>query len=74
MRSIRMTLSLIALPLALGLILALNIYAQEPVRETGEEEGGGELSGLGLVDPPPAGYSVLYMFTGVANDSTDNDQ
>ncbi|MEW5957249.1 MAG: hypothetical protein AB1801_05975 [Chloroflexota bacterium] len=63
------------LAFTLGLILTLAIaYAQGAVKETGEEEGGGELSGLGLVDPPPAGYSVLYMFTGVANDSTDNDQ
>ncbi|MCK6626940.1 MAG: hypothetical protein L6R45_17415 [Anaerolineae bacterium] len=65
----------LTLTLSLGLILTLAIaYAQGLEREPGEEESGGTISVLGVANPPPAGYSVLYMFTGVANDDTDNDK
>jgi hypothetical protein len=61
----------LTLALSLGLILTLALaYAQEPTREPREEGAGGEIGGLGLADPPPLpGFSVLYMFTGVANDN-----
>lgn len=72
----KMKLSItLILGLTLGLILMLAIVnAQGGSREGGEEEAEGNISGLGVADPPPSGYSVLYMFTGVANDTTDNDQ
>lgn len=58
------------LALSLGLILTLAIaYAQGPTAEPAEEEPRGELNELGLADPPPAGFSVLYMFTGANNDN-----
>lgn len=61
--------------LTLGLILTLALaYAQGPERETSEEEAGSDIGGLGLGDPPPPDYSVLYMFTGVANDNTGQNQ
>jgi hypothetical protein len=69
MRRIKIVTGLIALFVVLGLPLAL-AYAQEPTREPREEGAGGEIGGLGLADPPPLpGFSVLYMFTGVANDN-----
>ena len=62
---------LITLLLLFGLVLALGASAQEP--EEGEEayemEANGGVGGMGLADPPTAGYSVLYMFTGVGNDN-----
>ena len=48
--------------LVVGLALALVVYAQGPQGDEGEEPGG--IGGLGLADPPPAGFTVLYMFTG----------
>lgn len=69
---------ILALSLVLLLVLALAMvtYAQGP---EGEEEGvrsqeEGGVGGLGLADPPPAGYSVLYMFTGAANDNDGTDR
>ncbi len=60
----------LTLALSLGLILTLALaYAQEPTAEPSEEETGGDIEEMGLADPPPAGFSVLYMFTGVANNS-----
>jgi hypothetical protein len=61
----------LTLALGLGLMLTLAIaYAQEPTAEPREEEPSGEIHGLGLTDPAPTGFSVLYMFTGVHNDTT----
>jgi hypothetical protein len=63
---------MLVLGLVMGLTLsaALGVYAQE--RGEGEREAGsqGEVGGEGLNDPPPAGYSVLYIFGGVANRTT----
>jgi hypothetical protein len=70
MRSIKIAVSLSALLLALGLTFVVETNAQEPTAEPREEEPSGEIDGLGLKDPPPTGFSVLYMFTGVANDNT----
>lgn len=55
----------LTLPLVLGLalVLALVTYAQGPEGEEGAV-GEGAVGGQGLADPPPAGYTVLYMFTG----------
>jgi len=54
------TLILSILPLlALGLVMVA--YAQGP----GDDRGGdGGNRGEGLADPPPAGFTVLYTFTG----------
>jgi hypothetical protein len=49
----------ILLLLALGLVMVA--YAQGPGDDR-EEEGG--IGGLGLADPPPEGFTVLYTFTG----------
>jgi hypothetical protein len=63
------------LALLLGLMLSLAmVYAQGPDREVSEEEEGGDINSMGLADPwPLPGYSVLYMFTGVANDDSTPD-
>jgi hypothetical protein len=76
MRSIKVATSLITLVLGLGLglTLVIGVYAQGPGREVSEEETGNDISQMGLADPPSAGFSVLYMFTGVANDNTGEDQ
>ena len=55
----------ILLLLALGLVMVA--YAQGPGDDR-EEEGG--IGGLGLADPPPDGFTVLYTFTG-AKDTQD---
>jgi len=49
----------ILLLLALGLVMVA--YAQGP-GDNREEAGG--IGGLGLADPPPDGFTVLYTFTG----------
>jgi len=68
----------LTLALTMGLILTLALaYAQGSDREVGEEEQdvqAEDVGELGLADPPPPGFSVLYMFSGVANDDTDNDK
>ncbi len=67
----RKLLVTLTLALSLGLMLTLAIaYAQGPTAEPPEEEPSGEIDGLGLADPPPSGFSVLYMFTGVHNDTS----
>jgi hypothetical protein len=68
MQNTRIAIRLVALSLLLllALIPALAGHAQEPGGgRNGEGAGGG---GRGLADPPPAGYTVLYMFTGAADD------
>ncbi len=56
---------ILSILLALALIMVVAVYAQEPApgdeREK-VEEGGKAMNGLS--DPPPAGYTVLYTFTG----------
>lgn len=57
----------LALTMILALVLALAVSAQEPTAEPQESDSGGEISGQGLTDPAPTGFSVLYMFSGVHN-------
>ena len=67
----------LTLVLMLALTAALVAYAQGPEDEEGEAQdlsASGGVGGMTLADPPPAGYSVLYMFTGAANDSTGDDR
>ncbi|HEX9926233.1 MAG TPA: hypothetical protein VGD99_26485 [Anaerolineae bacterium] len=64
--------------LVTGLVLAtvMSVYAQGPEPEEEPETtdvGSQNIGGLGLSDPAPAGLSTLYMFSGVANDDTDQD-
>ena len=54
-----------------GLVLAWGIYAQEPKPERDGPAAQG-LGGQGLADPPPAGYSVLYMFSGARDNQPSN--
>jgi hypothetical protein len=63
----KLVITLIVAVLLLSVfVLALSGHAQEPGGgRNGEGAGGG---GRGLADPPPAGYTVLYMFTGAADD------
>ena len=75
MRTARFPLGLVTILLQLVLSLAVTAYAQEPdegnrVEDVEAQEGFGV---QGLADPPPPGFSVLYMFTGVANDTTTVD-
>ncbi|MFN8456278.1 MAG: hypothetical protein U0401_16685 [Anaerolineae bacterium] len=51
--------------LILVLLVAMVANAQEPY----SSDESGEIGEFGLADPPPAGMSVVYMFTGVANHS-----
>ena len=77
MRVARRYALLITLLLLCGLVLTLVAHAQGPEDEEAAEGGVGASGGVGgmtLADPPPAGYSVLYMFTGAANDSTGDDR
>jgi hypothetical protein len=62
----------LSLALLLALVLAIGGHAQGPGGDEKNEEGG--VGGLGLADPPPAGYTVLYTFTGAtdAQDRTPN--
>ena len=67
------------LSLSLGLVLALVVLTAAQGPEPAETSEGADISaqnvgGLGLADPPPSGLGVLYMFTGVANDSTGDNQ
>jgi hypothetical protein len=59
-------LLILLLGCGLAVSLAFSAYAQ------GEGDGprAAEVGGAGLDDAPPPGYSVLYMFTGVANNTT----
>jgi hypothetical protein len=64
--------------LVMGVVLAtvMIAYAQgpEPTEEPETTDVGAQnVGGLGLSDPPPAGLSTLYMFSGVANDDTGVD-
>jgi len=64
--------------LMVGLVLAtvMIAYAQGPEPEEEPETpdlGAQNIGGLGLSDPAPAGFSTLYMFSGVANDNTPSD-
>jgi hypothetical protein len=71
---VKLTLALtLALVMLLALVLALGANAQEPTAEPQEADSGGEISGQGLTDPAPTGFSVLYMFTGVHNDTSSPD-
>jgi hypothetical protein len=58
----KLIVTLVLASLVLVIVLAMAVYAQGPQGDEGEEPGG--VSGLGLSDPPPAGFTVLYMFTG----------
>ncbi|MCB0166506.1 MAG: hypothetical protein KDI79_19920 [Anaerolineae bacterium] len=58
---------LLTLLLLTTLMLALAAYAQEPLSGA---DGEGVIGELGLADPPSAGLTVQYMFTGVANHPT----
>ena len=51
--------------LLLTLVMALAVYAQGQGDDRNEEDGG--IGGLGLADPPPPGFSVLYTFSGAAD-------
>jgi hypothetical protein len=66
MKNVKIAAGLAALFLALAMAMA--VYAQGPGDERPDE--GGNVGGLGLADPPPAGFNVLYTFTGVRNDTT----
>ena len=61
-KKLAVTLALTSV-LLLASLLALTAYAQEPPMI----DESGQIGELGLADPPPAGFSVLYMFSGVAN-------
>jgi hypothetical protein len=73
MKIIKLTACLVSLLLALGLFLAFDALAQEPTAEPPEAETPVEIGGLGLANPPPAGFSVLYMFTGASNDNDNTN-
>ena len=49
----------------LTLVMALAVYAQGQGDDRSDEDGG--IGGLGLADPPPPGFSVLYTFSGAAD-------
>lgn len=53
----------LAAVLILVLLVAMVANAQEPY----SSEESGEIGEFGLSDPPPAGMSVLYMFTSAAS-------
>ena len=61
----------LSLALLLALVLVMGGQAQGPGGDEKNEEGG--VGGLGLADPPPAGYTVLYMFTGARDDYAELD-
>lgn len=73
MKSIKIIACLTGLLLMLGLVLALEVLAQEPTAEPPEAETPVEINDLGLANPPPAGFSVLYIFTGANNDSDSSN-
>jgi hypothetical protein len=67
---------LLFLVVGVALATVMITYAQgpEPTEEPETTDGGAQnIGGLGLSDPPPAGLSTLYMFSGVANDDTGPD-
>ncbi len=66
---------LLSFVLILALVPVLALYAQgsDDEREGGDIRPQDEISELGLADPPPSGFSVLYMFTGASNDTTTPD-
>jgi len=74
MRTIKIITSLALLSLLL-FASAFVLYAQgsDNEREEGEVRPQDEIGELGLADPPPSGFSVLYMFTGASNDTTTPD-
>ena len=65
----------VVLGLVLGLTLsaAMGVYAQGGGEEEKERDSQG-VSGEGLNDPPPAGMSVLYTFTGARYETTTGRQ
>lgn len=66
-KKLNLTLVL-SLVLLLALAMAMAVYAQGPGDERPDEDG--DVGGLGLADPPPAGFNVLYTFTGVRSNIT----
>jgi hypothetical protein len=68
MRKGRIVVLLLAVVLGLAMTAALVAYAQEPETEEPEGNGSGQVVDFGIKDPPPAGYTVLYMFTGARVD------
>ena len=64
MFSMRRGLLALTVMALLGLALVWGVYAQEPKPER-DGPGAQGIGGAGLADPPPPGYSVLYMFSGV---------
>ena len=68
MKTARMAILMASLLMS---ILSIAAYAQEPsAGKTKGHIGAQGVGALGLNDPPPVGYSVLYMFTGVINDTS----
>jgi hypothetical protein len=61
----------ISLVVVFALILAVAVYAQGP--GDGERDEGGEIGGQGIADPPPAGWTAVYMFTGVVDNTPGAD-
>ncbi len=69
MKNIFVRGSVVIVVTVLALALVMAAYAQEPnVGKKKVDIGTQNIGGQGLNAPPLAGYSVLYMFTGVIND------
>jgi len=64
----RLVIPLMLVLLLLALFLTMAGYAQGPGGNEKEKEEEGGAGVRGLADPPPAGYTVRYMFTGAADD------
>ncbi|MCB0166507.1 MAG: hypothetical protein KDI79_19925 [Anaerolineae bacterium] len=62
-----MAVSLVTFVLLLSFLLPIIANAQEPLSGA---DGEGLIGELGLADPPSAGLTVQYMFTGAANHPT----
>ena len=71
MKNVSARLGVVIACAVLMLALVMAAYAQEPsAGKTKGPIGAQGMGALGLNDPPPAGYSVLYMFTGLINDAS----